>query len=374
MSARRTFALTRRLLAQFRHDHRTIALLLVAPIVVLGIFALLFRTDGEPTPIAVLNQDAGPLGPAVVAQLKGSELVAIQAAGDDRDALEEALDAGEIAAYVVLPQDFSTRALTARAIAPEVRLRGTDPAASGTVQAALARAMVAAASDLVPPDAGVSVPRVEPETTYLFGGEELDTLDQLGGPFIGLVVFFLVYVVTSVSFLRERSLGTLERLMASPLRRAEIVVGYMLGFTAVALVQAAEVLLFGTLVLDLHNQGNLLLIFGIELLLALSAINLGIFLSTFARTEFQVVQFIPLVVVPQILLSGVLVPVASEPGWLQVISNLMPLTYAVDALRSVMLEGRGLEHARLLIDLGVLAGFCALVVAAAATTLRREVA
>jgi ABC-2 type transport system permease protein len=162
--------------------------------------------------------------------------------------------------------------------------------------------------------------------------------------------------------------------MASPLRRTEIVVGYMLGFTLVALVQAAEVLGFGLLVLNLYNAGSVLLLFGIEVLLALGAVNLGIFLSTFARNEFQAVQFIPLVVVPQVLLSGLLVPVSSEPDWLQWISNVLPLTYAVDALRNVMLRGRGLESGAIQLDVGVLLAFCVLAVVAAAATLRREVA
>ena len=203
---------------------------------------------------------------------------------------------------------------------------------------------------------------------------QLDSLDLLGGPFIGLLVFLLVYVVTSVSFLRERSAGTLERLMASPLRRTEIVVGYMIGFTIVALVQAAEVLGFGLIVLKLYNAGSVWLIFGLEVLLAVGAVSLGIFLSTFARTEFEAVQFIPLVVVPQVLLSGLLVPVSAEPGWLQVISNVLPLTYAVDALREVMLRGAGLDSGLVLRDVAVLAGFCVLVIVAASATLRREVA
>jgi ABC-2 type transport system permease protein len=183
-----------------------------------------------------------------------------------------------------------------------------------------------------------------------------------------------VFVVTCVAFLRERSQGTLERLMASPLRRSEIAVGYMLGFTILALVQALEVLVFSLAVLHVHNAGNVLLIFGIETLLALAAVNLGIFLSTFARTEFQAVQFIPLVVVPQILLSGVLLPVASEPGWLQVISNVLPLTYAVNGLRDVMLKGADLTWASVQVDAAVVAGFCVLALAAATATLRRQVA
>src|SRR5205085_12655952 len=115
--------------------------------------------------------------------------------------------------------------------------------------------------------------------------------------------------------------------------------GYMLGFTVVALVQAVEVLAFCLLVLHVHNAGNVGLIFLLEALMAIAAVNLGIFLSMFARTEFQAVQFIPLVIVPQVLLSGVIFPVATEPRWLQFISNILPLTYAVNGLRDVKIKG-----------------------------------
>lgn len=222
--------------------------------------------------------------------------------------------------------------------------------------------------------AGVAAPRFSPAVTYLYGGPSLDTLDYFGGAFVGLIVFFMVFVVTIVSFLRERSQGTLERLMASPLRRPEVVVGYMLGFTILALLQSVEVLVFALAVLRIHNTGSVLLIFGVEALLALAAVNLGIFLSTFARTEFQAVQFIPLVVVPQVLLSGVILPIDSEPGWLQVVSNVLPLTYAVNGLRDVMLKGADLGWASVQIDAGVVAAFCVLAVAAATATLRRQVA
>ncbi|HXI95615.1 MAG TPA: ABC transporter permease, partial [Candidatus Acidoferrum sp.] len=192
--------------------------------------------------------------------------------------------------------------------------------------------------------------------------------------FIGLVVFFLVFVVTIVSFLNERSQGTLERLMASPLRRGEIVVGYMLGFTVLALVQSVEVLVFSLAVLQVHNSGSVVLIFGIEALMAIAAVNLGIFLSMFARTEFQAVQFIPLVIVPQFLLSGILFSVSSEPRPLQVLSDVLPLTYAVNGLRDVMVKGADLSWASLQLDVGVVTGFIVLLVVAAVTTLRRRIA
>jgi ABC-2 type transport system permease protein len=212
----------------------------------------------------------------------------------------------------------------------------------------------------------------QPSVTYLYGGSGLDTLDYFGAAFIGLVVFFLVFVITIVSFLNERSQGTLERLMASPLRRGEIVLGYMLGFSVLALVQSAEVLVFSLAVLKVHNQGGVLLIFGMEALMAIAAVNLGIFLSMFARSEFQAVQFIPLVIVPQVLLSGVIFPVSTEPKALQIVSDVLPLTYAVNGMRDIMIKGADVTWASLQLDATVVAGFCILLIAAGSTTLRRR--
>lgn len=364
MSMKRTLAITARLLAQFRHDHRTLAILFVTPLVVLGLFAILFRTDAPELRVGVVTE--GGLGASIADALDDADGITtsrwLSANGLDAQLRDGGLDA-----YVVLPSEPDAGGV----LRAEAVLEGTDQRASAIVPAALQQAVIASMAALAPAPA---VPQLEVEVRSLHGGDDLDTLDLFGGPFIGLLLFFLVYVVTSVSFLRERSMGTLERLMASPLRRTEIVVGYMLGFTLVALVQAAEVLGFGLVVLDLYNAGSVWLIFGIEALLALGAINLGIFLSTFARNEFQAVQFIPLVVVPQVLLSGLLVPVESEPEWLQVVSNVLPLTYAVEGLREVMLRGADLASSTVQLDVAVLAGFCVVAVVAAAATLRREVA
>jgi ABC-2 type transport system permease protein len=213
-----------------------------------------------------------------------------------------------------------------------------------------------------------------PRTFYLYGGASYDTLDFFGAAFVGFVVFFLVFVITIVAFLNERSQGTLERLMASPLRRGEIVIGYMLGFTVIALVQSVEVLVFALAVLKVQNHGNVFLIFGMEALMVLAAVNLGIFLSMFARSEFQAVQFIPLVIVPQVLLSGIVFPVATEPKPLQYLSNVLPLTYAVNGMRDIMVKGADLTWSSLQLDIAVVAAFAVVLIAAGTATLRRRVA
>jgi ABC-2 type transport system permease protein len=385
MNPRRTFAITTRLLTQFRHDRRTLVILFVTPIVVLGLFALLFRADAPDPRVGVVIEGEGAgegaFGDTVTDALSDADEIVVEREASAADA-EQRLRDGDLDAVLVLPGEPDAGDV----LRVELTVEGTDQSVAPMVASVLQEALVGSLGSLVPsPPPGTpagpgapdlpDLPQIEVEVSTLHGGgEDLDTLDLFGGPFIGLVVFFLVYVVTSVSFLRERSQGTLERLMASPLRRTEIVVGYMLGFLVVALIQAAEVLVFGVVVLDLYNAGSVWLLFGIEMLLALAAVNLGIFLSTFARSEFQAIQFLPLVIVPQILLSGLLVPVEHEPEWLQIVSNALPLTYAVDALRDVMLRGADLSSSSVQLDLAVLGGFCVLVIVAGAATLRREVA
>ena len=363
MNGRRVLAITRRLLQQFRRDRRTLALLFVAPLVILALLGYLLRGGGSSPAVGVVNEDSGPVGGAVATQLlKSSKVSASQM---DRPTADDGLRAGTLAGYVLFPADFSLRARQG-VIAPEIHLEGTQPGPAAAVVGAVTGALQGALAS--------SGTRVAPKVFYLHGGPNLDSLDYLGAVLIGLIVFFLVFIVTSVSFLRERTQGTLERLMATPLRRGEIVIGYMLGFGLVALVQSVLVLLFTLYVLHIHNQGGVGLIFVLVALLAVGAVNLGIFLSVFARTEFQAVQFIPLVIAPQVLLSGIFFPVTSEPVPLQYLSNVLPLTYAVYGLREVMLKGSDLSTTALQVDLLVGLAFAALVIALAAATLRRRVA
>jgi len=368
MNMRRVVAIWFRILAQFRRDRRTLALLFVIPLVILSLLYLLLRGTGGKPNVDVVNEDQGPVGSVIAQALQRGDKLNLHTTS--LSSAEDDVNRGRVDAYVHFPTDFSTRALSGHVIQPEVRLEGSQPGASSTVLGALAQAMQSALSAA---SQGSAV-SVNVKVSYLHGGPSFDTLDYFGAAFIGLVVFFLVFVVTSVSFLRERSQGTLERLMASPLRRGEIVVGYMLGFATVAFLQSVEVILFGLYVLKIHNSGSVALIFLIALLMAMSAVNLGIFLSMFARTEFQAVQFIPLVIVPQVLLSGIVFPIETEPRWLQVISNVLPLTYAVSGLRDVMIKGADLAWASVQLDLGVVLGFTVLLVAAAGATLRRRVA
>jgi ABC-2 type transport system permease protein len=145
-----------------------------------------------------------------------------------------------------------------------------------------------------------------------------------------------------VAFLRERSQGTMERLLATPATRPEIILGYLGGLGLFALIQVAVILSFTIWVLKIHYLGSLALLFLVVALLALVGVGLGILASTFARNEFQVLQFIPIAIIPQGLLCGLIWPVEEMPAYLRPLAYAMPLTYANRALRDIMLKGEGL--------------------------------
>ncbi len=201
--------------------------------------------------------------------------------------------------------------------------------------------------------------------------EDQSVLDYIAPALLATLALFFSFLMTGISFLRERSQGTMERLMVSPLTRLDLVVGYLLGFFVFALTQTLIIVLFTIYVLDVNYTGELWQIFAFQIVIIAAAVNMGIFLSTFARNEFQMVQFIPLIIVPQVFLCGVIWPVEQMPDYLQWLSAVLPLTYAVDGLRDIMLAGQSLADVSK--ELAVLLGFTALTSILAAASVKRGI-
>ncbi len=197
-------------------------------------------------------------------------------------------------------------------------------------------------------------------------------LDYIAPALLATLALFFSFLLTGISFLRERSQGTMERLMASPVSRLDIVVGYLFGFFIFALLQTLIIVLFTIYVLGVQYHGDLWQIFVFQIVIITGAVNLGIFISTFARNEFQMVQFIPLIIFPQIFLCGVIWPVEQMPNYLQWLSKILPLTYGVEGLRNIMLAGQSLLDVGF--ELAVLVGFAIIMSIIAAVTLRRGAA
>ncbi len=196
--------------------------------------------------------------------------------------------------------------------------------------------------------------------------------DQIGAPLLGIFPFVVMFLVTSVATLRERTSGTLERLLTMPLGKLDLLLGYELAFGAVAVVQAGLVSALSLTVFGLDVAGPTWMLVLVALADALLGTALGLFVSAFAATEFQAVQFMPAFVLPQFLLCGLLVPRDELPDVLHAISSVLPLSYAVDALRDVTTTA--VVATSTWVDLGVVVGAVLLALGLGAATLRRRTA
>lgn len=173
-------------------------------------------------------------------------------------------------------------------------------------------------------------------------GENVRFIDFFAPGIIGLVVTMITVILTIVSFVRERTNGTLDRLFVSPIKPSDIVLGYTVTFSVIALFQSVELLLVASLLFNITFVGSILLALALIVLYAIGILGLGILLSTLAKNEFQAIQFVPLVIVPSIMLAGILWPVEAMPEVVRPISSVIPLTYLASSLRSVMIRGWGL--------------------------------
>jgi len=371
----RILALSYRIFRQFARDRRTLVLMFLVPVLIMSLFTWLLRAKPEPFRAAiVVPEKSGEMVGDLLRELLTKNGRVIIVPGFSEKGIDAALKDGRIQAAIVLKDaDFEQMQAGKRARL-EVALEGSEPMSSRDFLSQLQqvqkplldtlRGLVALSDEnvqlIAPP---------EIELRFLYGGPDFGEADYFAPPTICFMAFFFVFIVTGVSFLRERSQGTMERLLASPLSQFEIIVGYLFGFLPFALAQTGVILFFVFYILNIHYLGHLASVLAVEFLVVLIASNMGIFFSSFAKNELQMIQFIPLMVLPQVLLSGMLWSVESMPKALQYLAYILPLTYANLALRNLMIKG--FSFAQILPEVGALLVFALLMAAAGILTIRK---
>jgi ABC-2 type transport system permease protein len=199
--------------------------------------------------------------------------------------------------------------------------------------------------------------------------QQPETFDRIGAPLIGLFPLIMMFLITSIAMLRERTSGTLERLMSLPLAKLDLLLGYALAFAVLAALQGAITGAVGFGLLDVYAAGPEWAVVLLAIANALLGMALGLFLSAFARTEFQAIQFMPALLFPQILLAGLLIPRELMPDGLEAVSAVLPITYAYDALAKVAADDSGPAF---WFDITIVAMSIVLALVLGATTLRRR--
>ena len=378
---RNALALTKRILQQFAHDPRTVVMLIIAPVLVLWLFSVLLGGPEYRPMLAGVD-----LPEEIVSVLKGQE-----ATFEEMDALTaaEKLSNGEIDAVLSLDgngvlqikvEGTNTARTSAvmgvinttvqevaanqrEKISEELRdkLEGLiggvtelSDALKSSVKLITQLSEVLATFGVYPvspmptlPDS-LDIPDLtdiesrliisDIELSFLHGSDDWNAFDFFGPVFIGIYVFIFVFITSGMSLITERTGGTMERLLATPIKPWQLVLGFCLGFGLVSLIQATIVLWACITLVGFPNEGSLATVVTITFSLALVSLSLGLLVSGLARTPLQVIQFMLLLVIPQVLLSGIF-DLSQSPVWMQVLSKFFPITYGAEALRDIMLRG-----------------------------------
>ena len=338
----RTIAIAKKVIKELLRDKRTLAMMFVAPVFIMWLMNLMFSASTTVN-VKLATQDL-PTG--LVTKMDELDHVDIETYQDLYQA-KEALANEKVDAVISYKDgeyqvdyantDASKTSMIRQVLRTSIASEGTDQLLSRVKQAL--------------PQLKLDAKAPEIKESYQYGDKNTGFFARMIPILIGFVVFFFVFLISGMALLKERTSGTLERLLATPVKRSEIVYGYMLSYGIIAIFQTAVVVLAAIWLLDVEVVGNILNVIIVNVVLALVALAFGILLSTLAKSEFQMMQFIPLVIMPQLFFSGI-IPLSSMGEWAPTVGKFLPLTYSGDAISQIILYGHNLGD--ILSNLGAL--------------------
>jgi ABC-2 type transport system permease protein len=353
---------------QMRRDRLTFAMIVGIPIIQLVLFGYAINTDPKELPTGVITADPGRVARAIVAGMQASGYYSIVEGLGEREA-RQALADGSLAFVVTVPTDFHTDLARGRHPQIVVEADASDPAASANAVAALpeiVRRAVAAASDGTAQAPGAAI--VEVVAHRLYNPEAVNTYNIVPG-LIGTILTMTTTLMTALALTREIERGTMENLLAMPVKPVEIMIGKIVPYIGLGFLQVAVILGAAFLLFSVPMEGSMTLLLCSVLLFIAANVTLGYTFSTLARTQMQAMQMTFFFFLPSLLLSGFMFPFRGMPGWAQTLGQVLPLTHFLRAVRGIMLKGNGL--AETLPHLWPVAAFLLVIGAAALFRFRR---
>jgi ABC-2 type transport system permease protein len=332
MSFRRLFAIMLKELRQMRRDRITLAMIVGIPVMQLVLFGYAINFTLRNLDTAIVDQ-AGTAGSrALVMDMQNTGVINPVREADSPQELMTMLRRGEISVGVVVPPDFERRRLDGRE-AVQVLVDGSDSAVQGAA-AQLAQ---------MPIDSAATSPRPAPQISVVgfYNPERRSAINIVPG-LIGIILTMTMVMFTAVAIVRERERGNMELLIATPVSSTELMIGKVLPFAAIGLIQTTLVLLLGAWLFEVPVRGSLLDVYLATILLILANLSLGLMISTKAQSQFQAMQMTFFVFLPSILLSGFMFPFAGMPKIIQWLAEVLPLTHFLRMVRGVMLRGASL--------------------------------
>lgn len=351
---KRCNAIVKRLLKELIQDKRTLALIFIAPLVILFLMNIIFNTN-QSEDLKIVTYEV----PQEIVSAMPDKVKIVKFASEPKNK-DRAIRNHDYAAFI--KYDKTQRTL-------EVDYSNTNPSETSAVKNILRSILIQnqmktlitnqkALLEQLPPTMREDAiqqtkkqEKIDIKNHYLYGNADSTFFTKIEPLLIGFFVFLFVFLISGMGLLEERTTGTLQRLLFTPIRRTEIILGYVVGYGIIAVLQTLLFVFFSIKVLNLEVVGSLGLVVLINVLIALVALTMGLFISTFANSQFQMMQFIPIVIVPQIFFSGI-IPLDSMASWVQIIGKFLPPSYGGEALSNVIMKDY--QFSQISFNLGIL--------------------
>ena len=380
MKLDRVLAIAHKNLRSLKHDRRTIGFLVFMPLLMITIFGYTFGGDVRNINVYIVNLDQTPanqsMAAAIIANLETRDTLHIALIYGPSDASIDPVAIGrekvkdtDIWATIVFNETFTqdVAALAGDGAGQSALVRlivdGTNP----NIVQAINNDILTAVRSVLGSGTFITPIAISMDLVY---GKDARFIDFFAPGVMGLAAMMVTFMLSIISFIHERSTSTLDRLLTTPVTEGEIVAGYALAFGFVGLIQSVVIILTAVALFDIQIVGNPLTVLLIIFVFGAGTQGLGFLLSSRAKNEFQAIQFIPLILFPSILLSGVFWPIEAVPSVLRPVSYFIPLTYAVEGMRSVMI--RGWDIGGIWLQIGVLVLFACVMLILSAYSLRKR--
>jgi ABC-2 type transport system permease protein len=353
-------AMLRKEFIQLRRDRLTLGLMIGIPAVQLVLFGFAIRTEVRNLPTVVLDESRTAASRRVIQAMENTGNFRVTGPVSGRDELRAAIEEGRANAAIVIPPGFAADMQRRRPAQIQVIVDAADPLSSNS---AIAGASLVGAT-MGTSSAAAARPALEVRVRPWYNPALQSAVFIVPG-IIGVLLTMTMVLITSAAIVRERERGTLEQLVVTPIDRTSLMLGKIVPFALIGLVQASVVLVLGRLLFDIPIRGSLLLLYAVTVAFIVANLALGMLVSTLAKTQVQAMQISFFFLLPNILLSGFMFPRAAMPEFAQWIGAAMPLTYFLEVLRGILLKGAGWgatwDEAAVLVAFGV--AFMALSVA-----------
>mgnify|MGYP000227015074 CR=1 FL=1 len=370
--ARRILSLIRKELTHIVRDPRTLAIMIVMPLVMLILLGYAATTDIEHLRTAVYDGDKSPQSRSLIEAYRASNSFDLVAFVSKEADLATLIDRGDVRGALVIPAGYGQAIVARRPVDVAFLIDGSDPTAANTVLAASQQVGQAVTIKRIEQRLGRpadSLPGIDVRPRVWYNPNLESAYFMIPGMMV-LVLFVFTILFTATAIVRERELGTIEQLIVTPIRPLELVVAKVIPYVLVSFAVVIEVLLIGVWLFGVPINGSIALLLGLSSLFLVTALGIGIFISSVANTQVEAFLMTFATIMPTIFLSGFFFPIEAMPGWLQAISLVIPARYGLVIIRGIILKGVGLEI--LMQQVVAILIFAALIVTLASTRFKKK--